>query len=82
MQAPWSEIHERTEYSINGRILLLVVMASLVLALFAPTATARNDGGGLVLAQESPTAALGQSVISDQYMVVLEEEVRDPTAVA
>jgi LPXTG-motif cell wall-anchored protein len=43
MQAPWPEVRERKEYSMNGRILLLVVMASLALAVFAPAAIAQDD---------------------------------------
>src|ERR687893_195754 len=43
MQAPWPEVRERKEYSLNGRILLLVVMASLALAVFAPAAIAQDD---------------------------------------
>src|SRR5918997_4613538 len=43
-------------------------------------------GGGVVLAQESTTLAPGrpaaQSIIPGQYIVVLEEEARDPAAVA
>jgi hypothetical protein len=60
MQAPWSEVHERKEYSMNGRILLLVVTAFLALALFAPAAIAQDDDDdddyGAATATASPTA--------------------------
>jgi hypothetical protein len=60
MQAPWSEVHERREYSMNGRILLLVVAAFLALALFAPAAIAQDDDDdddyGAATATASPTA--------------------------
>jgi hypothetical protein len=60
MQAPWSEVYERKEYSMNGRIPLLVVAAFLVLALFAPAAIAQDDDDdddyGAATATASPTA--------------------------
>ncbi len=54
-------------------VLLLTVVAALLLAY-----------AGVVLAQENPTPRQGppEGVIPDQYIVVLEERVQEPTAVA
>jgi aqualysin 1 len=62
-------------------------MRKAVLLLSSMAATVLCWAGGVVLAQESaatlaPGGTPAQSVIPGQYIVVLEEEARDPTAVA
>jgi Peptidase inhibitor I9 len=61
-------------------------MRKAVLLLSSMAATVLCWAGGVVLAQEGATLAPGgtaeQSIIPGQYIVVLEEETRDPTAVA
>ncbi len=59
---------------MRGAVVLLASMVAAVL----------SWAGGVVLAQESTTPGRtpAQSVIPDQYIVVLEEEVREPGAVA
>jgi subtilisin family serine protease len=62
-------------------------MRKAVLLLSSMAATVLCWAGGVVLAQESaatlaPGGTPAQSIIPGQYIVVLEEEARDPTAVA
>jgi aqualysin 1 len=61
-------------------------MRIAVLTLFLIAAAMSSGSSGMVLAQESPMPAAepapAQSAIPGQYIVVLEDEVRDPTAVA
>jgi subtilisin family serine protease len=62
-------------------------MRKAVLLLSSMAAAVLCWAGGVVLAQESaatlaPGRAAAQSVIPSQYIVVLDEEARDPTAVA
>jgi len=60
---------------------LLAVAVLLALALFAPAAIAQDDdddGNGTLTPGRTPA----QGAIPGQYIVVLEKEVRDPTAVA
>ena len=57
-------------------------MKKVVLLLSLMAAAALSWGSTTPLAQKSTTLAPAQSVIPDQYIVVLEEDVRDPTAVA
>jgi subtilisin family serine protease len=72
------------------RIPFLIVAISLALAVITPAASAQDDDTGAATATASPTGTAtlapgptpAQSVIPGQYVVVLEEEVRDPTAVA
>jgi hypothetical protein len=60
----------------------VVGVKKVVLLLSLMAAAALSWGSTTPLAQESTTLAPAQSVIPDQYIVVLEEDVRDPTAVA
>jgi subtilisin family serine protease len=79
------------------RGILLLVVAWPALALFAPAAIAQDDDDGAVVQQTTslpPSTKLApeqtttrertpaQGAIPGQYIVVLKEEVRDPTAVA
>jgi aqualysin 1 len=62
-------------------------MRKAVLLLSSMAATVLCWAGGVVLAQESaatlaPGGTPAQSIIPGQYIVVLEEEARDPTAIA
>jgi len=74
-----------------------VVVAWPALALFAPAAIAQDDDDGAVVQQTTslppstklapeqtttPERTPAQGAIPGQYIVVLKEEVRDPTAVA
>ncbi len=64
----------------------MIRMRIAVLTLFLIAAAMSSGSSGMVLAQESPMPAAepapAQSAIPGQYIVVLEDEVRDPTAVA
>ena len=65
---------------------MVIRMKIAVLTLFLIAAAMFSWRSGIVLAQESPMPAAepapAQSVIPGQYIVVLEDEVRDSTAVA
>jgi subtilisin family serine protease len=78
------------ECSMKMRIPFLIVAILLAPAVITPAASARDDDNGAATATPSPTGTAtlapgptpAQGAIPGQYVVVLEEEVRDPTAVA
>jgi peptidase inhibitor I9 len=78
------------EYSMKMRIAILIVAILLALAVITPVASAQDDDNGAATATPSSTGTAtlapgptpAQGAIPGRYIVVLEEEARDPTAVA